>query len=240
MSMAPFPIGDPNSRADSDYLLYVRAYASSVLRGQWQFSLETYAGQTVLDAQDDDEGDLNRLNLLALVRGLEAIDGPASVTVLSSSRYLVRSMVDSLPRWRSNRFVWEHFGRKVPIQFGSLWKRVDHAFSIHRVEACLVQSRMVPSPSDTQPPSDMQTSDMQTSDMQTSDMQTDRIMRIDAAHPATPATKRSDNEASEKQGRDPFRRMLALSREGARRNGRRFTAADLRVAPDLRPTPDSA
>jgi ribonuclease HI len=127
----------------SDYLLVCEAKASSLSKGTWHFSLESSDGQPVFDAGDVDLGDLNRLTLLAAVRGLESIDGPSSVTLLSHNRYLVRSLSDSLPRWRENNFVWEHFGRRIDVQHADLWRRVDRALSIHRVEACLVSSRLV-------------------------------------------------------------------------------------------------
>ena len=127
----------------SDYLLVCEAKASSLSEGTWHFSLESSDGQPVFDAGDVDLGDLNRLTLLAAVRGLESIDGPSSVTLLSNNRYLVRSLSDSLPRWRENNFVWEHFGRRIDVQHADLWRRVDRALSIHRVEACLVSSRLV-------------------------------------------------------------------------------------------------
>ncbi|MCP4941656.1 MAG: ribonuclease HI [Planctomycetaceae bacterium] len=127
----------------SDYLLVCEATASSLSEGTWRFSLESADGQPVFDAGDTDLGDLNRLTLLAAVRGLESIDGPSSVTLLSHNRYLVRSLSDSLPRWRANNFVWEHFGRRIDVQHADLWRRVDRALCIHRVEACLVSSRLV-------------------------------------------------------------------------------------------------
>ncbi len=111
--------------------------------GYWRFSLESACGETVLEAEDSEVGDLNRLTLLAAIRGLEAIDGPASVTLLSNNRYLIRSLSDSLPRWRENAFAWEHFGRRVEVQHADLWRRIDRALTIHRVEACLVSSRLV-------------------------------------------------------------------------------------------------
>lgn len=132
-----------NQAVASDYLLVVQASSVELNQGSWHFTLETADGDLVLAADDDEIGDLNRLTLLATVRGLEAIEGAARVTLLSTSRYLVRSLSDSLPRWRQNNFVWEHFGRKIDVQHADLWRRVDRALSIHRVEACLLSSRLV-------------------------------------------------------------------------------------------------
>jgi ribonuclease HI len=133
------------SETCSDYLLVCEARANSLASGNWSFTLESSDGTPVLTAGDSDLGDLNRLTLLASVRGLESIDGPSSVTLLSNNRYLVRSLSESLPRWRDNGFVWEHFGRRIDVQHADLWRRVDRALSIHRVEACLISTRLVSS-----------------------------------------------------------------------------------------------
>tara|TARA_R110002049_G_scaffold47902_1_gene138397 strand:+ start:96609 stop:97328 length:720 start_codon:yes stop_codon:yes gene_type:complete len=127
----------------SEYLLVCEASSSSLTDGHWRFSLESADGDAVMEAEDHEIGDLNRLTLLAAIRGLEAIEGPAAVTLLSNNRYLIRSLSDALPRWRVNGFAWEHFGRRVDVQHADLWRRIDRALSIHRVEACLVSSRLV-------------------------------------------------------------------------------------------------
>ncbi len=133
----------PQASSPSDFLLVCEARSTNLDDGRWHFALETADGCPVLEAGDVECGDLNRLTLLAAVRGLEAIEGPASVTLVSNNRYLIRSLTDSLPRWRSNNFVWEHFGRRIVIQNADLWKRVDRALQIHRVEACLMTSRLI-------------------------------------------------------------------------------------------------
>lgn len=127
----------------SEYLLVCEASALCLEQGTWRFTLEQADGTPVFSADDTDIGDLNRLTLLAAVRGLESIDGPSSVTLLSNNRYLIRSLSDSLPRWRQNNFVWEHFGRRLEVQHADLWRRINHALLIHRVEAVLVSSRLV-------------------------------------------------------------------------------------------------
>lgn len=138
---------NPRSECPStpELLLICEAWSTSLSDGRWRFSIESTDGAPILEAVDEEPGDLNRLTLLAAVRGLEAIDGPARVVLLSTNRYLIRSLADSLPRWRANDFAWEHFGRVIDIQHASLWRRIDRALRIHRVEACLVSSRLVSS-----------------------------------------------------------------------------------------------
>ena len=126
-----------------ELLLVCEAWSTTLTDGYWRFTLETAEGESIFDAEDQELGDLNRLTLLAAVRGLEAVEGRSSITLVSNNRYLIRSLTDSLPRWRANDFVWDHFGRHVDVQHADLWRRIDRALSIHRVEACLVSRRLV-------------------------------------------------------------------------------------------------
>ena len=128
---------------ETDYLIVCEAQSTSLTDGRWRFTIEAADGKILLDAEDHEVGDLNRLTLLAAVRALESLDGPSAVTLLSNNRYLIRSLSKSLPRWRQNNFVWEHFGRRIEVQHADLWRRVDHALTIHRVQACLISSCVV-------------------------------------------------------------------------------------------------
>ena len=125
------------------YLLVCHARSLCINQGVWCFSLETIHGEPILDAECEEEGDLNRLSLLAAVRGLEAIDGRGLVSLISNNRYLIRSLDRSLPRWRENNFVWEQFGRKMPVQNADLWRRIDRTLTIHSVTASLLQTTRV-------------------------------------------------------------------------------------------------
>ena len=140
-----------NQTPEVEYLLVCQAQSHSFCDGAWSFALETASGDSVLEAEDVETGDLNRLTLLAAVRGLESIDGPASVLLLSNNRYLTRSLTESLPRWRANGFEWEHFGRRMEVQHADLWRRIDRALEIHWVQACLISSRLVSGPAINQP-----------------------------------------------------------------------------------------
>jgi len=130
---------------DARYLLVCHARSLSLINGVWCFTLESLTGDSLIEAEDEDEGDLNRLSLLAAVRGLEAIDGQSIVSLISNNRYLIRSLDSSLPRWRENDFLWEDFGRKVAVQNADLWRRIDRTLGIHEVTATLVQTTRVSS-----------------------------------------------------------------------------------------------
>ena len=203
----------------SELLLVCEARSTTLTDGYWRFALETADGVPVLDAEDIESGDLNRLTLLAAVRGLESIEGPSCVTLLSNNRYLIRSLSDSLPRWRQNDFVWEHFGRRIDVQHADLWRRVDRALQIHRVEACLVSSRLV---------SNGQTQENGTGHSSGAG----NITRVDSAHSDSSSSSLVPPPKSRRRGSssDDRLRTWLLSSSRSRGNApvqRRFTSKDL-------------
>ena len=116
------------------YLLVTEAKQDESGPGTWRFSLQPAAGGDAISAADS-EGDSSgdRLELLAAVRGLEALDQPARVKLVTRSRYVRRGICRELERWRQIGFRWERFGRLVPIRDQDLWHRIDRALAIHEV-----------------------------------------------------------------------------------------------------------
>ena len=69
-----------------------------------------------------------------MVRGLEALDQPSSVTLVTSSRYVNRGISYGLSDWGRNDWMWEHFGEMVPVKNRDLWQRLDRALKIHNMK----------------------------------------------------------------------------------------------------------
>jgi ribonuclease HI len=104
-------------------------------RDEWTFVLKAADGSATLraaDAEPDAHGE--RLELLAVVRGLEALDQPSRVTLVTPSRYVKRGINYGLPEWGRNGWKWEHFGEMVPVKNRDLWQRLDRALKIHRIQ----------------------------------------------------------------------------------------------------------
>src|SRR3954453_9164459 len=120
------------------YLLYTEtAHTSEHESPRWKFVLHSVGNDERLIADDTDaDANHNRLELLAVVRGLEAIDHPARVTLVTRSRYVSRGIRRQLNQWREHGFRWELFGKLVPIRYHDLWGRVDRALEFHRVDCC--------------------------------------------------------------------------------------------------------
>jgi ribonuclease HI len=132
------------------FLLHARANRSG-RSGRWAFSLESNDGSHSLaieEAEPDTSGE--RLELLALVRGLEALPQPARVTLVSNSPHVKRMLNGGLEEWRANNWRWEHHGEMVPVKNADLWRRVDRALHFHEVQ--LRPRAEVPEPSSTRVP----------------------------------------------------------------------------------------
>lgn len=102
--------------------------------GRWRIVLEAVDGSSKLEASDDEELPPDRLELLAVIRGLEAIPQPARVTLTTPSDYVSRGLRFGLNEWRRNGWQWEHFGQTTPVANADLWQRLDRALQIHQVQ----------------------------------------------------------------------------------------------------------
>jgi ribonuclease HI len=102
---------------------------------RWRFVLENIEGQVQLEAEDaESAADTNRLELLAVVRGLESLDEPSRVTLVTTSRYVAHGFRFGLDQWRESGWQWERFGEMAPVKNSDLWRRIDRAMRFHRVE----------------------------------------------------------------------------------------------------------
>ena len=108
--------------------------ASNAVRGRWRFVLEDLEAGTRLEACDAELVQApERAALLAVVRGLEALEQPSRVTLVTTSRYVSRGLQFGLSEWRESDYCWEHFGSVQPIRNADLWRRIDHALQFHQI-----------------------------------------------------------------------------------------------------------
>ncbi len=100
----------------------------------WRFVVKTLAGRCVLEVADHEpEVRGERLELLAAVRALEALERPSQVMLVTPSRYVRRGVSYGLESWRRNGWRWESYGQLVPVKNIDLWQRLDRALVIHQV-----------------------------------------------------------------------------------------------------------
>lgn len=73
----------------------------------------------------------NRMELTAVIRGLEALKRPCRVVVTTDSQYVRNGITDWIRRWRRNG--WRTADRQ-PVKNSDLWQRLDQVAAGHEVE----------------------------------------------------------------------------------------------------------
>ena len=73
----------------------------------------------------------NRMELMAVISGLEALTRPCSVRLVTDSRYVMDGVRSWLPVWKRNG--WRTAARK-PVKNIDLWRRLDTAAARHEIE----------------------------------------------------------------------------------------------------------
>jgi len=73
----------------------------------------------------------NRMELMAVIRALEALKRPCQVRVTTDSQYVKRGVTEWMSRWKRNG--WRTADRK-PVKNRDLWERMDAALARHRLE----------------------------------------------------------------------------------------------------------
>lgn len=102
---------------------------------RWAFSLQAGDQSPPITAGDlEPNATWERLQLLAVVRGLEALPEPALVTLATASDVVRRGIRYGIEEWREMDWQLEHFGELIPVKNADLWKRIDRAVAIHDVQ----------------------------------------------------------------------------------------------------------
>lgn len=108
---------------------------NQVKNSRWRFVLENVTTGEKFDANDLEAGCTpDRASLIAVLRGLEALEQPSKVTLVTNNRYVFRGLRYGLTEWRDNDFAWEHFGGFQPIRNADIWRRIDRTLSYHEVQ----------------------------------------------------------------------------------------------------------
>ena len=102
--------------------------------GDWAFTLVGPGdGERRCQADSHPRTTANRMELTAVVRGLEAVDAPSVVTVVSDSQYVVENATKRLAQWKENGWTGGSAGRRKRLKNIGLWRRLDALLQRHEV-----------------------------------------------------------------------------------------------------------
>ena len=102
--------------------------------GGWGALLIARDGEKVLKTRELNGGEglttNNRMELLAAINALEALERASEITVVTDSTYVKNGVTSWIFGWKKNG--WKTSNKK-PVKNDDLWKRLDEAQSRHNV-----------------------------------------------------------------------------------------------------------
>jgi ribonuclease HI len=102
--------------------------------GGWAFVLRHAASGTELERSGgEEETTNNRMELTAVIHGLEALKRRAEVEVVTDSVYVGKGFSEWLPKWKANGWRRREGDRFAPIKNEDLWRRLDELIARHAV-----------------------------------------------------------------------------------------------------------
>lgn len=102
--------------------------------GGWGALMRAKDGETVLKERELNGGEAdttnNRMELLAAISALEALERPSKLTVVTDSAYVKNGITGWMHGWKRNG--WKTSTKK-PVKNVDLWQRLDEAQARHDV-----------------------------------------------------------------------------------------------------------
>lgn len=103
--------------------------------GGWAFILRHPAsGRQIRDSGGEPLTTNNRMELMAVIRGLEALRRPCHVKLYTDSVYVGKGLTEWLPKWKSRGWLrFDGTGNKS-IKNLDLWQRLDALLARHQLQ----------------------------------------------------------------------------------------------------------
>jgi ribonuclease HI len=102
--------------------------------GGWAFILRhPTSGKEMERAGGEPDTTNNRMELTAVIRGLEALKRRTEVELVTDSVYVGKGLTEWLPKWKANGWRRRQGDKHVPIKNEDLWQRLDELLASHRI-----------------------------------------------------------------------------------------------------------
>ena len=107
--------------------------------GGWAFVLRHPAsGKEVEQSGAERETTNNRMELTAVVRGLEQLRRPSMVTLFTDSVYVGKGLSQWMANWKANQWRRREGSQWKPVKNEDLWRRLDELVTDHQLEYSFV------------------------------------------------------------------------------------------------------
>lgn len=78
----------------------------------------------------------NRMELMAAIKGLEALKEPCQVTLTTDSQYVRQGVTQWIHNWKRNGW---RTASKSPVKNSDLWQQLDAVAAQHQIDWCWVK-----------------------------------------------------------------------------------------------------
>jgi ribonuclease HI len=102
--------------------------------GGWAFILRHPSSNKEMESSGGEpQTTNNRMELTAVVRGLETLKKPSHVTLLTDSVYVGKGLSEWLPKWKANGWRRREGKQWKEIKNEDLWRRLDELVACHQL-----------------------------------------------------------------------------------------------------------
>jgi len=136
--MTDSPGGDPN-------LPFVQLFTDGACSGNpgpggWAYILRHPASGKTLEGSGGEAGTTNnRMELRAVIAGLESLKKRSRVEIVTDSEYVAKGCLEWLPGWKRNGWRRREGKRLKPLKNEEIWRRLDELLARHEVRFTVVR-----------------------------------------------------------------------------------------------------
>jgi ribonuclease HI len=100
--------------------------------GGWAFILRHPASEKEIERSGGEpETTNNRMELTAVVKGLEALKRPSRVMLMADSVYVGKGLSEWMPKWKANGWRRREGSQWKEVKNEDLWRRLDELVAQH-------------------------------------------------------------------------------------------------------------
>lgn len=108
--------------------------------GGWAYILQHgQSGKEKRNSGSELETTNNRMELLAAIKGLEALHRSTYVELVTDSAYVAKGITEWMQKWKSNGWQRREGKKMKPVKNEDLWRQLDVLCSEHKVRCVQVR-----------------------------------------------------------------------------------------------------
>lgn len=127
-----------SSSATSDSLPIVHLFTDGACSGNpgpggWAYILKHPASGTMREVSGGEAGTTNnRMELRAVIEGLQAIKRPSTVVIFADSKYVLKGLSEWMDMWKAQG--WTRGKKRETVKNVELWKTLDKLRELHTLK----------------------------------------------------------------------------------------------------------